>query len=251
MTRGIVVVALSAGLACALIAPAFAAQQAAEATSADDRIAVAPVQAAAAQPSPDAEAEPATLENVAQASAAPVLPLGTTIMIQLDAPVSSRTATRGDMFPISLAEPVRIDGVELIPAGITGEGQVVHSAGTGFGGRAGELIVAARYLMWGDRRIPLRGMRISTAGRNNTAEAIAVGQLIPFGGLFVTGTSVDLPIGQIAIARFAEDVRIAAVVDAAVAPPAVDAATLAEAAPASDPATAATQISTEVQQGGT
>lgn len=181
-----------------------------------------------------------------------IVPMNTHVMIQLDAPVSSRSAARGDMFPISLAEPVKLDGIEVIPAGITGEGQVVHSAGTGFGGRAGELIVAARYLMWGDRRIPLRGMRISTAGRNNTAEALALGQLIPLGGLFVTGTSVDLPVGQIAVARFAEDVPVGAVPDVMVAAPTASDTppTETEAVPVTDP-TPTPSISEEVQQGGT
>lgn len=181
-----------------------------------------------------------------------VIPMNTTVMIQLDAAVSSRSAARGDMFPISLAEPVRLGETEVIPAGITGEGQVVHSAGTGFGGRAGELIVAARYLMWGERRIPLRGMRISTAGRNNTAEALALGQLIPLGGFLVTGTSVDLPIGQIAVARFAEDVPVGdgaaaeleANKSAATTPLATDVAPVTEVTPTPP-------NSNEVLQGGT
>ena len=247
MTRVNVVAALGACLACTLSVPAVAAQQIESAAPAIEP-ATATATSDGASSSTDAMPAPANIEAVAAAGTAPSLPLGTTIMIQLDAPVSSRTAVRGDMFPISLAESVRVDGVEIIPAGIAGEGQVVHSAGTGFGGRAGELIVAARYLMWGDRRIPLRGMRISTAGRNNTAEAIAVGQLIPFGGLFVTGTSVDLPAGQIAIARFAEDIPIMTAADLSATP---SAAVAAAEAPASDPAAAATPISTEVQQGGT
>ncbi|MEQ1688528.1 MAG: hypothetical protein ABL874_08140 [Sphingopyxis sp.] len=143
-----------------------------------------------------------------------IIPLGTTVMIRLDAPVTSRTAVQGDMFPISLAEPVLFNGVEVIPAGISGEGQVVHAQGRGFGGRAGELIVAARYLMWGERRIVLRGMRISAAGRTNTAEALAVGLAVPLAGLFITGTSVDLPSGQVALARLAADVPIGVVAPA-------------------------------------
>lgn len=157
------------------------------------------------------DSQGADSEGVGTATIAPSLsfiPFGTAVMIQLDAPVSSRTAVRGDMFPISLAEPVSVNGVEIIPVGVSGEGQVVHAQGRGLGGRAGELIVAARYIMWGNRRIPLRSMRISLAGRNNTAEALAVSSVIPLAGFLVTGTSVDLPLGQIAIARFAEDVPV-------------------------------------------
>lgn len=211
---------------------------------------VATTEAAPAPHSAVAAVEATAVEPTAGAPV--VIPMNTTVMIQLDAAVSSRTATRGDMFPISLAEPVRLGETEIIPAGIAGEGQVVHSAGTGFGGRAGELIVAARYLMWGDRRIPLRGMRISTAGRNNTAEAIALGQLIPLGGFLVTGTSVDLPVGQIAVARFAEDVPIgerpASVTEVSKSPS--DTLPVTDAAPVAD-VTPPQPISNEVQQGGT
>jgi hypothetical protein len=189
-----------------------------------------------------AAAEPETVEPAVPPL---TIPEGTFIMIQLDGPVTSRTATRGDMFPISLAEPVIIDGVEVVPAGITGEGQVVHAAGKGFGGRAGELIVAARYLMWDEQRIALRGMRISAAGRNNTAEAIAASAVLTVAGLFVTGTSVDLPAGQIAVARLAQDIPVGPA-DAGVEAQASDSAVAAS----EDGATPASSVSNEVQQGG-
>lgn len=200
-------VVISVGLLCA---PAHGLQLAhAAPTPAADVATIGPVgdPVTATPARPGGEVETSGAAGVTNAEL--IVPAGTTVMLQLDAAVSSRTAVRGDMFPISLAEPVSLGGAEVIPAGIAGEGQVVHAAGTGLGGRAGELIVAARYLMWGERRIPLRGMRISMAGRNNTAEALAASQIIPLAGLFVTGTSVDLPVGQVAIARFAEDVPIA------------------------------------------
>lgn len=157
-------------------------------------------------PAPEAAVTAEAATESAPADAAPLIAEGTYIVVRIDAAVSSRTAKQGDMFPISLAEPLKVDGVEIIPAGISGEGQVVHAQGRGFGGRAGELIVAGRYLMWGDQRIPLRGMRISRAGANNAAEAIAASAVLSVAGLFVTGTSVDLPIGQIAVARIAQPI---------------------------------------------
>lgn len=141
-------------------------------------------------------AEPATL-------AARAIPEGTYIAIRLAAPVSSRDAVQGQRFPIALAEPIQFEGREIVPAGVTGEGQVVHVQRRGFGGRAGELIVAARYLDWNGTRLPLRGMRIAAAGAQNTGEAVAAGVVVPLAGLFITGTSVDLPEGQLAVARLA------------------------------------------------
>jgi hypothetical protein len=131
------------------------------------------------------------------------IPEGTFIAIRLVAPVSSRDAVQGQFFPIALAEPILFEGREIVPAGIRGEGQVVHVQRRGFGGRAGELIVAARYLDWNGDRLPLRGMRIAAAGAQNTGEAVAAGVVVPLAGLFITGTSVDLPEGQLAVARLA------------------------------------------------
>lgn len=209
----------SAALALAMLqpspSPVSSTTDAAVATATDD----VPTIEAAREPATAAEPQPphsviveqtVRADDATPTSAAAVLPAGTNVVITIDAPVTSRTATRGDMFPISLAVPVAIDGVEILPAGLTGEGQVVHAAGVGFGGRAGELIVAARYLTWGDQRIALRGMRISRAGANNTAEALAASALLTVAGLFVTGTSVDLPAGQVAAARTADDVPLPA-----------------------------------------
>ena len=143
-----------------------------------------------------------------QTATAVTIPAGPDILIRIDALVSSRTATRGQMFPISLAEPVVIDGVEIIPAGITGEGQVVHAAGRGFGGRAGELILAARYLNWGDRRIALRSMRVSESGRQQSGVAVAASALVTVAGFLVTGTSAEVQPGEVAAARIAQPVVI-------------------------------------------
>lgn len=141
-------------------------------------------------------------------SVARSIPEGTFIAIRLAAPVSSRDAVQGQFFPIALAEPILFEGREIVPAGITGEGQVVHVQRRGFGGRAGELIVAARYLDWNGTRLPLRGMRIAAAGAQNTGEALAAGVVVPLAGLFINGTSVDLPQGQLAVARLAAPIAV-------------------------------------------
>ena len=59
------------------------------------------------------------------------------------------------------AEAVVIDGKEVIPAGTTGQGQIVHAAKSGWGGKAGELIVAVRYIDYNGVHIPLRRFRIN------------------------------------------------------------------------------------------
>lgn len=189
--------------------------------AAQDAGAAAPSPAPTAPTAPTAPlAEPATepvadttslsaATSVTQAAPAPaVIPAGTTIAIMLGAPVSSRTAKQGDVFPIVLVDPIRLGDRDIVPAGIRGEGQVVHAAPRGFGGRAGELIVAARYLQWGDHRLYLRGMRVSRAGRDNATAALVTTAALSIAGFFVTGTSVDLPEGQYALARLADPLPV-------------------------------------------
>lgn len=93
-----------------------------------------------------------------------VLPRGTRLVIALDEPVDSYTAARGDKFRIRLVEPVKVGDVVLLPAGVTGEGEVIHSERAGDGGRPGELQLAARFLTWGARQIPLKGWRLTEKG---------------------------------------------------------------------------------------
>ena len=93
-----------------------------------------------------------------------VLPQGTRLVIALDEQVDSYQTARGARFRVRLVEPVKVGDVILLPAGITGEGEVIHSEPAGDGGRPGELHLAARFLRYGARQIPLKGWRITEKG---------------------------------------------------------------------------------------
>lgn len=171
--------------------PATAPESAADGDSTAAAAAVAP---AASEPAP-----PPPPSGVAA---------GTTIVIRVAVPVSSTTATQGDFFPIELAEPIMFGDREIVPAGIRGEGQVVHARHRGWGGSAGELILAARYLQWGDRRLPLRAMHLGVAGRDgsrNVALALATVGLV---GSVISGRSANVPEGTLATARIAEAIVV-------------------------------------------
>jgi hypothetical protein len=139
------------------------------------------------------------------------LPAGTVVRIRIEQPVSSRTARRGDRFPIALAEDLVHDGQVVLAAGLTGEGEVVHAQGKGFGGRAGELILAARFLERNGVRLPLRGFRLGLAGANNTAEAMVATMAFTPAGLFVTGTSAEVSAGRVGEAKLAEPLALPAI----------------------------------------
>lgn len=142
------------------------------------------------------------------------IPMLTPLVLRIDTAISSKTAHRGDRFGLTLEADLMVDNQVLVPKGAKGEGEVVHAAGVGFGGRAGELILAARFLQVGDTRLPLQSFRISKAGASNSAEAIGVmaaaGAVGAIAALFITGTSAEVAAGQIAIAKTAAAFSVAA-----------------------------------------
>ncbi|QZP09620.1 hypothetical protein [Caenibius sp. WL] len=72
---------------------------------------------------------------------ATVIPALTPITIRIEQELGSKLSHPGDPFRISLAEPVVVEGTELVPAGAQGMGEVVHAKKGGFGGAAGELVL--------------------------------------------------------------------------------------------------------------
>ena len=193
--------ALSALALCA--APAIA-QQAAE----------APASAPLAAPQPQAAPAPA-----ASLQAIPAL---LPVSIEILADLGSKISKSGDRFPLRLAAPIMVDGVEAVPAGAKGEGEVVHAKKSGGMGAAGELVLAARFVEHSGRRIALRSLRIVSQGKSaiNTVNAINVGSVaspLPVGliGFFISGGQAVVPAGTIAEAKVAQDVPALAEPDAA------------------------------------
>lgn len=147
-----------------------------------------------------------------QPPAALILSKGHPIVITVDAEVGSKISQSGDVFPIRLAQPVMVDGVEVLPAGIVGQGQVVHAKKGGMAGSAGELVLAARYLDHGGRRIALRSFKfieegddILSRGKDNVGLASATNAVIGPLGFFIGGGNTVIAPGTIATAKIRDD----------------------------------------------
>jgi hypothetical protein len=176
-----------------------------------------------------AEAEPeAAVQPAARLVTVPRL---TPVLIELLATLSSETSTTGDRFPLRLAEALMIDGETVIPAGTTGEGEVIHAKRKGGMGAAGDLILTARFLDLGGQHIALRSLRINGDGQSriDTVNSLAVASAatIPLAslvGFFITGGAKTVNEGTIAAARTAEDVALslAAVPEQAAPSPAAE-----------------------------
>lgn len=140
-----------------------------------------------------------------------IVPAMTPIEIEILEPLNSKTSQIGQLFGIRLVAPIMVDGKIVVPAGTTGKGEVVHAAKARAAGKAGELIVNARYLDFQGTRLPLRTLKYRQAatGKSNADEAAAVGLAVATPLiLFITGGQVDIPAGMPATAKLAVDVRI-------------------------------------------
>lgn len=134
------------------------------------------------------------------------IPVKTLVEVEVSDPLSSKTNAIGDTFAIKLAAPLVIDGRPVLSAGLLGKGEVTHSAKRGGGGKAGELIVNARYLQCGDLRIPLGHLHLVMNGKSNVGAAFATGQFIPFGQFLVSGHDAIIPAGATGTAQVNADV---------------------------------------------
>jgi hypothetical protein len=131
-----------------------------------------------------------------------VLPAETEIHLRLLEAVASNTHKHGDRFKLEVAEPVVVDGQVVIPAGAICIGEVVHAAKAGFGGKAGELILASRFVQLGERQVKLRSF---SAGNGTDRVNLAMGLSFVVVGLFVEGKNIALPQGTDVFAKIAAD----------------------------------------------
>ncbi len=157
------------------------------------------------------DAEPAASNVPAPAEAvspnAITLPALTLVELEILAPLNSKTSKIGEMFPIRLAEPIMVDGKTIVPAGAIGQGEIIHAAKARAAGKAGEMILAARYIEHGGQKITLRSFKYGTStGKSNRGEAFAAGAIIaaPL-TLLIAGGNVDIPTGTLAHAKTSVD----------------------------------------------
>ncbi len=168
----------------------------------------------------------APAESIVAAGSAPLsgiealtIAAKTIVEIEITQSLDSKTTKPGERFTIRLAEPIIVDGRTLVPAGMTGEGEVIHAAKARFGGKAGELVLAARYIDCGAVRVPLGYFKFGAAGENRTGTALAASLLVPIAGFFIAGGEMRVTPGVRANARVRSDIQFAEGAVPACAPP--------------------------------
>lgn len=150
----------------------------------------------------------ASIAAVATGPAPRTLPKGTTVTFTINAALGSKVSAIDQPFPISLSQPITLPDGVVIPAGITGMGEVVHAAKAGFAGKAGELILAVRYLTCGTTKIPLGKFRYGAVGENRTGEVFAASMVFAPAAFMMAGGEIDVPTGTVGTARTTADVQL-------------------------------------------
>jgi len=129
----------------------------------------APVQPAGPAP-PAASAQPAS-----PATRTLILHANSLIPLRFMESVGSDANKPGTNFRMQLTDDINVDDAVVIPAGSIAVGEVIHSQPAGAFGKAGELIVSARYVLLGERQIKLHS-NLGSAGRSEVGAAF----FIPF-----------------------------------------------------------------------
>jgi hypothetical protein len=159
---------------------------------------------------------------------------GTPIWVETTEVISTKVHKPGDHFGLRLVEPIMLDGQVIVPAGLTGQGEVIDSARPGIGGKPAKLVLAARFLDRDGQHVTIRGLKLGAAGvdRTNTSLAVSFIPYVGLAGIFVHGGEIDIPAGTKGAAKLGVDIELSPLPAAPVSAP-VPAAAPAPVAPTS------------------
>lgn len=190
----------------------------AEAQAGEPPAQAAPPAAVAPSNTPVPAATPAAEQATSPAIFVPVAPPApveccvlsklTPVFLTIDEPLDSDKSKIGQRFKLSLSHPLQLAGGLIVPAGTQAVGEVVHAAKSRAMGKAGELVLAARYLDYQGAHIPLRSLRYGKGqGKDNAETAAIVGMVVSaWITPFITGGEVRIPAGTDVWAKTASDV---------------------------------------------
>jgi hypothetical protein len=147
---------------------------------------------------PSAAPSTATAVELPAASLVPTapsvaLPAGAAIPLRFLSTVSSATHARGQTFDLEVSDNINVGETVVIPAGSIATGEIIHADRARGLGKAGELIIAARFVAVGERRVKLRS-QLSMTGKDKSMQAL---YLVPW----IRGKDLEVPIDTEVIAR--------------------------------------------------
>ena len=120
----------------------------------------------------------------------------TPVELEIVTRASSKTSRQGDQIRIRVIERVSVNGKVVVPEGTEGFAEVIQSSHGGFGGKAGELVIGAPYLMMGNKRVGLKRFGYGrSSGRDQTSEAMIATAFIGLPGMLIGGGNISVASG--------------------------------------------------------
>jgi hypothetical protein len=156
----------------------------------------------------DAIAPPATpaAETAAQSDKSQTavrIPNGIDVKLVLDETLTSRSNVKGDLFRLRVAEPVLIDGAEVLSAGTVVIGEITNAQTKSAFGVSGKLEARTLYAQTPNGTVRLSG-RLGQKGKGGTTETVLTYAMIGAISFVVTGKSATIPAGAELVARTGE-----------------------------------------------
>ncbi|HEY4071264.1 MAG TPA: hypothetical protein VGM04_06890 [Sphingomicrobium sp.] len=140
-----------------------------------------------------------------------ILRVGTEVPLRLNEELTTKGKKLrvGDRFHLETAEPVMIQGVNVIPVGTPAVGEITEFRNKGMWGKSGRLEARILYMTVYGRQIRLSGSfdDKGVAGGWGAA-AVSAFVFLP-AGFFMTGTSARIPAGTVIKSFIEEDVPLA------------------------------------------
>src|SRR5438270_1271634 len=156
-------------------------------------------------------AAPAAAPIAAPAMTSAVLRVGTEVPLRLTQELTTKGKQLrvGDRFHLETAEPVMVNGVNVIPVGSPAVGEITDVRNKGMWGKSGHLAARLLYMTVYGRQIRLTGT-FDEKGSAGGAGAVAVSAFVFLpAGFFMTGTSAKVAAGTVVNSFVEEDVPLA------------------------------------------
>lgn len=133
---------------------------------------------------------------LAHAQSPAVLKVGTLVVLETTAPLSSKDAQAGQSVALRVKYDVMADGRAVIKAGAPGSGQVTAAQHRQGLGKEGSLAIRPSAVQTVDgQTVPLTGTGTSAAGDKSTGSAIALAAVVNPFFLLHKGKDASIPAG--------------------------------------------------------
>jgi hypothetical protein len=154
---------------------------------------------------------PVPVAIAAPATANAVMHSGTELALRLSEELTTKGKKLrvGNRFRMEVAEPVVVQGVQVIPAGSPAVGEITDVRNKGMWGKSGRLVARLLHVTVNGRQIRLTG-GFDDKGVAGGIGAVAVSAIVfAPAGFFMTGTSAKVPMGTVVKGFVDEDVTLA------------------------------------------